>query len=107
MLLNILVGISEVLKKKKRKEKEQKKRGGQQKMWRSEMHIRGSFKKSERKQKKNKKTSSFIFRGLENAHDFIFCDYMPKAAHWSLTDYMKTVCLFSGKQKKKNTKKKR
>ena len=37
---------------------------------------------------------------------FHFCDYMPKAAHWSLTDYMKTLCLFSGKQKKKKKKKK-
>ena len=58
MLLNILEGISEVLKikkKKKEKEKEQKKRGGQQKMWCSEMHIRGSFKKSERKKKKKKR----------------------------------------------------
>lgn len=63
MLLNILVGISEVLKKKKRKEKEQKKRGGQQKMWRSEMHIRGSFKKSERKQKKTKKRPRLSFGG--------------------------------------------
>lgn len=63
MLLNILVGISEVLKKKKRKEKEQKERGGQQKMWRSEMHIRGSFKKSERKQKKTKKRPRLSFGG--------------------------------------------
>ena len=92
-------------KKNKKEKKKNRKRGeGSRKCG----VVRCIFEVPSRKQrgrKKKKKNSSFIFQGLENAHDFIFCDYMPKAAHWSLTDYMKTVCLFSGKQKKKKERK--
>lgn len=56
MLLNILVGFLRYSGKKR----------GQQKMWQTEMHIQGSFKKSKRQ------TALFIFSGLESAHDFNF-----------------------------------
>ena len=70
MLLNILVEFLRCSAQKKEKKRKKENKGvcvgGQQKMWQREMHIRGSFKKSERK------TASFIFAGLESAHDFIF-----------------------------------
>lgn len=58
-------------------------------MWQSETHIRGSFKK-----RKKRKKASFIFSGLENAHDFIFVIICQKL-HTGPSQIIRKQCVYS------------